>query len=107
MNFLVIIFALRLFAIILLSTHMDGYYRSFHDALCVGMGRSRIGELFIIIEIKKEICRKRVLLRVERKFCVPSPQQLCVRLACVVQRAHPSLENTNKNDLPVDEKRLE
>lgn len=54
---------------------MDGYYRSFHDALCVGMGRSRIGELFIIIEIKKEICRKRVLLRVERKFCVPSPRQ--------------------------------
>lgn len=86
---------------------MDGYYRSFHDALCVSMGRSRIGELFIIIEIKKEICRKRVLLRVERKFCVPSPRQLCVRLACVVQRAHPSLENTNKNDLPVDEKRLE
>lgn len=107
MNFLVIIFALRLFAIILLSTYMDGYYRSFHDALCVSMGRSRIGELFIIIEIKKEICRKRVLLRVERKFCVPSPRQLCVRLACVVQRAHPSLENTNKNDLPVDEKRLE
>lgn len=57
-NFLVIIiFALGLFTIILLSARTDIVGRFVSRIIRYGVQI----ELFIIIEIKKEICRKRVL----------------------------------------------
>lgn len=62
MNFLVIIFALRLFICdnIVIGTHI---IVRFDDTLRYV---TSIDELFIIIEIKKEICERE---RVEREFC--------------------------------------
>lgn len=99
-EFLVIIFALGLFTIISLSArvYMDIIVcKQFVFVFCSC-------QLFIIIEIKK-VYRKRIVASPVNFTC--SSFRTANNAQAVYTRAYPSLENTNKNDLLVDEKRLE